>query len=748
MYMGLSKKIFSIFVASVMAFLMMPIVNDGVVADDRSSQDTYVKGEVLVVTKKDVSEDKVEDLTEEKGGENSRVKDEISVDKDEKLSVVKIDNKDEVKDVAVKLADEKDVVIAQPNYIYHNSETVNGDDLGSIKTSPRQWYLDKVVNADGKVEKEGANVKAAWKLLKNKNNIKTAVIDTGADYKHSDLSNIDKESSVKIENGKVKKFLGDRDSRLHHGTMVTGVFSASGKTKITGVSNNLTNPIIIAAGNGNFTSKDLVSGVKYAMSKKVKVINMSFTGTHNDVLLLNQVKKAYENGILCVAAAGNDGRNHLTCPSDSIYAIGVLSHGMKGSRSKFSSYGYGKDVSAPGESIYTTIYGNRYGDTFKIKVNNNEYEENVNGTSFAAPIVSGIAVLLLSEKPSLTPRQLKNLIYTSGDGKYSLSNGFGKVDAAKAVENLQKGQVAPTSISLNKSSISTYENSSTGVEYAVLPGNTNSSYAKVTSSNSKVAVGYGSGKIVTKKTGTCTLTFSVGNVKTKCKVTVKPKYIAKKTGKPYVYTGKWTNSDALSTEFNVGKGAGWVSSYMDGYKIYLKKGEKVSIYNGIKILYSLLKSPDESSYFVMNIYSPKKKLVRKLIPKSLFINNTNGIKMSYKAKEKGYYYIENVQLNCIPFNYKLVMMTDKTKVKPSAKVKGRTITFKWRKKGNSSKYRVYIYNYKKKFIKKATVKGTSYKYKKARRGAKYYYRVRPMVYTPMGYFYGGYSAYKKVKVRR
>ena len=159
-------------------------------------------------------------------------------------------------------------------------------------------------------------------------------------------------------------------------------------------------------------------------------------------------------------AAGNKGNKSITSPGDSIYGISVMSHGKSGRRSYFSNYGIDKDVSAPGEDIVSTY----------IYTNTNKRYAYADGTSFAAPIVSGIATLLLSKKPNLTPRELKNLIYTSGGGTYSSAFGFGKVNANTAMTNLDKGLTAnPTSIQLNRSIMVTYENSVTGVKYAVYP---------------------------------------------------------------------------------------------------------------------------------------------------------------------------------------------------------------------------------------------------------------------------------------
>ena len=155
---------------------------------------------------------------------------------------------------------------------------------------------------------------------------------------------------------------------------------------------------------GETDSSIILKGLDYAMNfPEVRIINASW-GSYklaDKTLMQSAFEAAEQQGILIVAAAGNDPVNlddkpyfPAAYPLDNIISVAAIS--QTGELAGFSGYGPNVTVAAPGVSIFTTQPNDRYGtDT---------------GTSFAAPIVSGAAALLLAQEPALTPSEVRERI--------------------------------------------------------------------------------------------------------------------------------------------------------------------------------------------------------------------------------------------------------------------------------------------------------------------------------------------------
>ena len=134
----------------------------------------------------------------------------------------------------------------------------------------------------------------------------------------------------------------------------------------------------------------------------MNIINMSLGGTAKSRTLEQAVDKAYEFGILLVAAAGNNGydkKGTITYPAsyDSVIAVGAVD--QQNNRASFSSVGRQLELMAPGVGILSTVPNNGYAS--------------YNGTSMASPHVTGAVALVWEAKPSLTNIQLRNLLNDS-----------------------------------------------------------------------------------------------------------------------------------------------------------------------------------------------------------------------------------------------------------------------------------------------------------------------------------------------
>ncbi|SKB35445.1 S8 family peptidase [Maribacter arcticus] len=224
-------------------------------------------------------------------------------------------------------------------------------------------------------------------------------------------------SDVNYGNGNPKNRVDDES----HGTHVAGIIAAernNGKG-VNGVANNVAIMSIRAVPNGDEYDKDIALGIRYAVDNGARVINGSFGKSFSpkSEWVYEAIKYAAEKNVLFVHAAGNDGAN-LDDPTNGNYPNDQVNNGPEiadnvitvgalnpkyGSELVASYSNYGKvnvDVFAPGTDIYSTFP-------------NNEYEYSP-GTSMAAPAVAGVAALVMSQYPSLTAAQVKNILLQSG----------------------------------------------------------------------------------------------------------------------------------------------------------------------------------------------------------------------------------------------------------------------------------------------------------------------------------------------
>lgn len=243
--------------------------------------------------------------------------------------------------------------------------------------------------------------------------IKVGIIDTGIDYNHEDL---------KVSGG-VTFVPGTTDYRDDngHGTHVAGtVASLNNKVGVLGVAPQVSlYAIKVLDQNGSGNYSDVVSGIEWAITNHLNILNMSFGGTSSSRTLKAAVDKAYNSGILLVASAGNNGYNSkgtITYPAayDSVIAVGAVD--QQNNRASFSSVGRQLELMAPGVGIQSGGYA--------------VYSR----TSMAAPHVTGVAALVWQAKPYLTNIQLRNTLNQTavplGD---SFSYGKGLVNALAAI---------------------------------------------------------------------------------------------------------------------------------------------------------------------------------------------------------------------------------------------------------------------------------------------------------------------------
>jgi len=197
-----------------------------------------------------------------------------------------------------------------------------------------------------------------------------------------------------------------------HGTMTTGlVHLAAPKAKIL--------PLKAFTSNGTGYLSNIIAALYYAVQHKANVVNMSFDVSSPSAALNKAIAYANQNGVVLVAAAGNESTSAPVYPAAlNGNVMGIASTTDWDQRSSFSNYG-STDVwiAAPGEYVISTFPGGTYGSA--------------SGTSFSSPLVAGTAALLLQAKPSLHQSSAASAF--SHAIKLTSDLNHGRLDAYQAV---------------------------------------------------------------------------------------------------------------------------------------------------------------------------------------------------------------------------------------------------------------------------------------------------------------------------
>ncbi|NOQ23882.1 MAG: S8 family serine peptidase [Bacteroidales bacterium] len=202
-----------------------------------------------------------------------------------------------------------------------------------------------------------------------------------------------------------------------HGTFVSGIIAAKRNNEIgiNGIANNVQIMALSAVPNGDERDKDIAKAIRYATDNGAQIINMSFGKdlSPQKQLVNEAILYAEEKGVLLVHASGNEGKNIdkvKQYPTKNIsdekqistwITVGASSMNMdRNFVAGFSNYGVKMvDIFAPGVDIKSLAPEGKY--------------DTGDGTSYSAPVVSGVAALLLSYFPELTADQLKSIILKS-----------------------------------------------------------------------------------------------------------------------------------------------------------------------------------------------------------------------------------------------------------------------------------------------------------------------------------------------
>ncbi len=271
-----------------------------------------------------------------------------------------------------------------------------------------QWHLPKI------------QAPTSWSSTKADNTV-IAILDTGVDSAHSDLSS-------KMLPGWNAVDGSTNSSDVHgHGTAVAGTAAATtdNANGVAGVAwNAQILPVRITNSSDGWAYwSDIARGLNWAADQGADVANISY-GVSNSSAVTNAAQYMRSKGGLVVVAAGNDGVDPGF--KDNVHMISVSATTSSDAKASWSNYGEFIDVAAPGASIQTTTHGGGYGSW--------------NGTSFSSPVAAGVIALIQGANPTLTPDEVEQILKSSADkiaGDIHPYYGHGRINAAVAVEMAQ-----------------------------------------------------------------------------------------------------------------------------------------------------------------------------------------------------------------------------------------------------------------------------------------------------------------------
>ncbi|CUB58137.1 Thermophilic serine proteinase precursor [Bacillus subtilis] len=308
-------------------------------------------------------------------------------------------------------------------------------------------YLEKIETSAGLQKQWGLqriDPELAFCEVKDREPVtKIAILDSGIDPNHPDL----KDKIINPIN-----FTSDNPEdyidTIGHGTFVAGIAAAITNNN-TGIASSSYNtayivPVKILGGGGESFTTAILKGLMYAMEQKVDVINMSF-GTEFDGIYSqneqNALEMVWNQGIISIAARGNEGNERITYPNAYNYVLSVSATNKMNRLASFSSWGNDVGITAPGTEILSTS------PTYPVPIFSKTYYDASNGTSFSAPFVSGVAAMLRAIKPSASNQEIIQAIQRSArsldtkDKKWDPFYGYGLLDLSAAVQEIKCPQI-------------------------------------------------------------------------------------------------------------------------------------------------------------------------------------------------------------------------------------------------------------------------------------------------------------------
>jgi thermitase len=316
------------------------------------------------------------------------------------------------------------VAYAEPNFVLKALATPNDplytDEYGLNNTGQTGGAADADIDAP-----EGWDL-AGMSAFPGSGGVKVGVVDTGIDTTHPDLAGkaagcaTSYDAGLLVVNGVCQDDNG-------HGSHVSGTITANTNNGqgVAGVAFN--SPLVmckaLATAAGTGLTSDIANCINWTAKQGVKVISMSLGGG-DSATLKAAVQNAYNggNGVLLVAAAGNDGDATLNYPAAYPEVVSVAATDNRDQRASFSNANSDVEVAGPGVDVESTYAGGLY--------------MTLSGTSMATPHVAGVAAVIADLNPAANAATLRSKLDAAVDDLGSpgrdTSFGFGRVNLCKA----------------------------------------------------------------------------------------------------------------------------------------------------------------------------------------------------------------------------------------------------------------------------------------------------------------------------
>lgn len=423
-----------------------PHAKNRVIVKFKESAKNNLKKEA-VITGPDVGVSSVTALNQKEGvKEVKKIVPDIIKSELDRIYLVEFKNDKDLSQIIKEYAEDPNIEYAEPDYEVTTQLDPN-DPYYSSSGSWGQSYDDlwgiKKINSS-----------AAWDKTVGSNSVVVAVIDTGIDYNHADLAanvwtnsgeipnnGVDDDSNGYIDDYHGYDFYnedGDPIDDHAHGTHVSGTIAGVGNNGMGVVGVNWQTKIMgvkFLSGGGSGYISDAVSGTYYAVNNGAKVLSNSWGGGGRSSTMQTAIDYAYNNNVVFVAAAGNsnsDAYNYTPAGLNHVMTISATDY--QDNKASFSSYGDVVEFAAPGVDVLSlkaqggscTTIGGHYC--------------RMSGTSMATPHAAGLAALVLSANPSMTPDQVQTAMQNGADdlgtaGK-DIYFGYGRINAGNSLTSL------------------------------------------------------------------------------------------------------------------------------------------------------------------------------------------------------------------------------------------------------------------------------------------------------------------------